>query len=144
MDAQKTHDVEVEHQFDALAENVYDAWLDPNLAQQWFGPGLGETQPVQIDAKVGGKFRIVQIRDGQPVGHSGEYLVLERPTHLAFTWATDDDEGYDEVHVRIYPSDGRSSVRLVHTIDEQWKEYAGMVHQAWASMLREIDNLLAQ
>lgn len=143
-----THDksafnVEVVHAFNAPATRVYDAWLDQNLAQKWFGPGLGQTQPVEIDAKVGGMFRIVQIRDGQPVGHSGEYLILERPGQIAFTWATDDDDGYDEVRIYITPTENGSSVRLVHSIDEQWKEFSGRVHQAWASMLSEMDAILA-
>lgn len=143
VNGKKTFDVEVTHTFTAPAERVYDAWLDPLLAQKWFGPGLGRTQPVEIDAKIGGKFRIVQIRDGEPVGHSGEYLVLERPRRLAFTWATDDDEGHDQVQIQITPSDDGSSVHLVHTMDEQWKEYADRVHQAWGSMLGEMENLLA-
>lgn len=139
----KTHNVEVEHTFAAPATRVYDAWLDSALVQRWFGPGLGETQPVHVDPKVGGTFRIVQIRDGQAVGHSGEYLLLERPSRLAFTWATDDDEGHDEVHVHIASGAHGSSVRLVHTIDEQWKEFAGRIRNAWMSMLREMDRLLA-
>lgn len=137
------YDVEVVHTFNVPPEKVYDAWLDAKLAQKWFGPGLGQTQPVEIDAKVGGAFRIVQIRNGQAVGHSGEYLVLERPGHLAFTWATDDDEGHDEVNIHITPINTGSSVRLVHSIDEQWKEYADKIRHAWLSMMMEIDNLLS-
>lgn len=140
--AKKTLDVEVAHTFTASAERVYRAWLDPLLVQKWFGPSLGETLPVEIDAKIGGKFRIVQVRDGESVGHSGEYIVLERPHHISFTWATDDDEGYSEVHVQISSVDGGSSVRLVHIIDEQWKEYVDKTRQAWAAMLTEIDTLL--
>lgn len=139
-----THDVEVVHAFTAPPERVYGAWLDPDLTREWFGPGLGQTEPVEIDARVGGRFRIVQIRDGRPVGHSGEYLVLERPRHLAFTWATDDDAGRDEVHVHIARTEGGSSVRLVHTIDAKWESLSDRVGQAWTSMLREMDDLLAR
>lgn len=143
MSEKMTYNVEVKHVFQAPPGRVYDAWLDPELAQKWFGPGLGQTQPVEIDPRVGGTFRIVQTRDGQSVGHSGQYLALERPRHLAFTWATDDDEGHDEVRVDIESIDDGSSVRLVHAIDEQWKEIADQIRQAWASMLKEMDNLLA-
>lgn len=134
--------VEVTHIFNAPPSHVYDAWLNPDLVQKWFGPGLGQTQPVTIDAIPGGKFRIVQIRNNEPVGHSGEYLVLDRPSHIAFTWSTDDDDGHDDVHVYITALENGSSVRLVHRIDEQWKDFASKVQQAWASMLNEMDILL--
>jgi uncharacterized protein YndB with AHSA1/START domain len=139
----RAHDVEILHTIDAPPVRVFDAWLDPALVQQWFGPGLGETQPVEIDARVGGSFRIVQIREGQGlVGHSGQYLALDRPGHLAFTWATDDDDGHDEVHVYIARSTHGSSVRLVHSVDERWKEYAERIRSSWSAMLGEMDALL--
>lgn len=138
-----TINVEVTHQYSTTPEKVFEAWHDPKLAQKWFGPGLGQTRPVQIESKVGGKFRIVQIRDGEPVGHSGEYLVLDKPRYIAFTWATDDDEGSDEVHVYITPSDGGSYVRLVHTMDEEWKEFTDRTKASWLSMMKKMDELLA-
>lgn len=136
------YDIEVEVVLTASDEQVYDAWLDPALTQQWFGPGRGETEAVEIDSRIGGKFRIVQVRDGVPVRHSGRYLVLERPTHLAFTWRVDTDEGYDEVHIYLTPTHDGTLVRLVHTIDAVWKEYADRIRESWESMLREMDHLL--
>lgn len=69
-----SYDIEMEHTFTAPADKVFDAWLNPELVQKWFGPGLGKTQPVSIDGKVGGSFRIVQIRDGEAIGHSENIL----------------------------------------------------------------------
>ena len=140
-DQSNTLDVKVEHLFAASPEQVYNAWLNPDLIRKWFGPGLGQTEPVEVDARVGGSFRIVQIRDGQPVGHSGEYLNLERPTHLAFTWATDDDDGYSTVSITIEPASDGSSVRLVHAVDAQWREYEDRIRYAWTSMMNEMDTI---
>lgn len=144
MKATNKIDVKVEFKFSAKPAKVYDAWLDPKLAQRWFGPGLGETRPVQMDSKVGGRFRIVQIRDGQSVGHSGKYITLDRPSHLAFTWATDDDEGNDFVNIYIGSNNGGSQVRLVHTIDAQWAELAERTKLAWLSMMEEMDKLISK
>lgn len=138
-----SYDIEVEYIFTAPADKVFDAWLNPELVQKWFGPGLGETQPVSIDAKVGGTFRIVQVRDGQAIGHSGKYLVVDRPEHLAFTWDTDDDEGEDEVSIHIFNSGAGSSVRLIHTTDVQWKDFEDKIRSSWESMMKAMDSLLA-
>jgi uncharacterized protein YndB with AHSA1/START domain len=141
---QNLHDVVVPHAFSAAPERVFDAWLDPRLIQQWFGPGLGETQPVAVDPRVGGAFRIVQVRDGEPVGHTGKYLTLERPRELAFTWAVDGVEDYSEVRVRIEPAADGSSVRLVHRVDAEWKDYGDRIHHAWLSMMKEMDAILSR
>ncbi|MCX2740200.1 SRPBCC family protein [Pontibacter anaerobius] len=135
-------EVEVNYHYQTEPEKVYQAWLSEELAQQWFGPGLGETEPVQIDANVGGKFRIVQVRDGQPVGHGGEYLALDRPNFLSFTWAMDGMEEISVVKVYITPTSGGSSVKLVHEIDEQWREYIDRTREAWLGMMREMEELI--
>jgi uncharacterized protein YndB with AHSA1/START domain len=142
MKSGKTFDVKAEYKFSAEPAKVYDAWLDEELAQRWFGPGLGETLPVSIDSRVGGRFRIVQIRDNLPVGHSGEYLVLERPKHLSFTWETDDAEETDIVNIWIEPDRKGSKVIVVHTMDLQWKEFGGSAKSAWLSMMAKMNELL--
>lgn len=139
----KKYNVKIEHTFSSAPGKVYDAWLDPSLARQWFGPGLGETQPVSINPKPGGKFRIVQIRDGNPAGHFGEYLILERPNRIAFSWLTDDEKSYSEVHIHISSNGQGSSVRLVHSIDEEWAGYAESIRNAWGSMMKEMDRLIS-
>ena len=64
---------QVTRRFRAPAEDVFDAWLDPELARQWFAPGLGEMTRVEIDARVGGIFWLVQRRGTKEAQHTGEY-----------------------------------------------------------------------
>jgi uncharacterized protein YndB with AHSA1/START domain len=40
----------VSRRFQFPAEEVFDAWLDPELAREWFAPGLGEMTRVEIDS----------------------------------------------------------------------------------------------
>ncbi|WP_266202237.1 SRPBCC family protein [Pontibacter kalidii] len=143
MSSKNTIEVEVTYIYASQPEEVYSAWLDAQLAQQWFAPGLGETEPVQIDARAGGKFRIVQIREGQPVGHHGQYLALEKPNYLSFTWAMDDMEDVDIVKINIQPASGGSTVRLVHEMSEEWKAYADRTRQAWLTMMQKMDELIS-
>ncbi|WP_276496512.1 GNAT family N-acetyltransferase [Pontibacter litorisediminis] len=144
MPNKNTVEVEVTCTYASPPEQVYGAWLNAQMARQWFAPGLGETEPVQLDAKVGGKFRIVQVRDGQAVGHHGKYLALDQPHYLSFTWAMDDMEEEDTVRIYIKPAGSGSAVRLVHEMDEAWKAYADRTREAWLAMMQHMDKLISR
>jgi len=72
----------------ASAEAVFDAWLDPESLAVWMAPGSVARSVVEVDARVGGRFRIVMTGPDCDHEHVGEYLVLERPRKLVFTWAS--------------------------------------------------------
>jgi two-component system cell cycle response regulator DivK len=81
-----TEPVRVERRFGASCERVFDAWLDPETAGQWlFATPDGETARVEIDPRVGGRFEIVERRDGEDVPHMGTYEEIDRPHRLVFT-----------------------------------------------------------
>ena len=59
-----------------------------------FAKGMDTGCEAQIDARVGGSFRIGMHRGGRDVAHTGQYRIMERPSKRAFTWVTEftDDE----------------------------------------------------
>lgn len=74
--------------FDAAPERVFDAWLDPEMARQWlFASPKDESYAWEADPRVGGTYRITVRRDGQDYTGLGEYLEIERPRRLVFTFA---------------------------------------------------------
>jgi uncharacterized protein YndB with AHSA1/START domain len=67
----------ITRQFDAPKELVYRAWTTPELVKRWWHANRGEITLVEIDLRVGGKWRQVMVTpDGFEVGFHGEYTDL--------------------------------------------------------------------
>jgi uncharacterized protein YndB with AHSA1/START domain len=68
-------------------ERVFRAWLDSDSLAHWMLPTGITRATVTVDPRVGGGFRILM--DGPTHGvveHTGEYLAIEPPSRLSFTW----------------------------------------------------------
>jgi uncharacterized protein YndB with AHSA1/START domain len=64
----------ITREFDAPRHLVYRAWTSPELVRQWWHAKRGEVTVVEIDLRVGGKWRYVMVADnGMEVGFHGEY-----------------------------------------------------------------------
>lgn len=78
----------------APPERVFDAWTDPALLLQWWGPE-GTTTPEHLwDLRVGGRWRTAMQRaNGERNTASGVYTLIERPRRLTLTWAWEQADG---------------------------------------------------
>ncbi len=77
--------VTLERRFDASADELFDAWTDPEILALWFdadGSGRVQVSAVSVDLQIGGQFSFVM---GQSK-HWGTYRVIDRPHLLSFTW----------------------------------------------------------
>jgi len=106
----------VTHQFEASAERVYDAFLDPTQASRFlFATPTGRIVRCEIDARVGGGFTIVDQRHGQDVVHTGKYHTLERPRRIVFTLSVPEyGSGDDRVTIDIVPRAHGCELTLSH------------------------------
>jgi uncharacterized protein YndB with AHSA1/START domain len=73
----------------ASAEELFDAWTDAASLAVWMAPGRVTGSVAEVDARVGGRFRIVMKGPDCDHEHTGEYLVVERPRRLVFTWISE-------------------------------------------------------
>lgn len=138
--------VRVTRRIAAPPERVFDAWLDPSTAGKFlFATPKGEMIQVEIGARVGGKFVIVERREGGDAGHYGQYLQIDRPRRIAFRFSTEKNDGSgDLVVVDIAPADGGSEVKLAHELKPQ---AAGMMERTatgWKGVLKTLGDVLAE
>jgi uncharacterized protein YndB with AHSA1/START domain len=128
--------VRVERHIGAPPEEVFDAWLDADAVGRWlFATPDGVMEKVEIDPRVGGKFLIVERRDGEPAEHFGEYLEIDRPRRLVFTFAAMRDAGYTRVEIAIVPEGDGSRITLIHEMDAEWADYEARTRQGWTKIL---------
>lgn len=82
------HCARITRHFDASPERVFDAWLNPQTTCKWlFASPTDEAYAAVLDARVGGQWTITARRDGTDYTAVGEYLAIERPSRLVFTFA---------------------------------------------------------
>ena len=128
--------------FRASPERVFDAWLDPAKIALWFGPGLGEMVRVEVDPRVGGRFSFVQRRGAQDVDHVGEYLELDRPKRLVFSWGIAPDPPESRVTIEITPQAAGCELVLVHEMQPKWAEFVARTERGWSTMLEAMQPLV--
>ncbi len=142
----KLLDATVTHRLSSSPEEIFDAWLDPRLiAQFMFGPRLRDERVIQLEnePRVGGRFSYRVHRGGREINHVGEYLALERPHHLEFTWSTDVDPTGSRVIVDFVQIKSGTEVTLTHQIHPDWADFVDKVRQAWSKMINVLAEILA-
>lgn len=130
-------EVSVTRHFAAAPETVFDAWLDPATAGEWlFATPEGESVRVEIDAQVGGRYAIVERRDGEEVLHSGRYEAIERPERLVLTLAVPLYSEHEErVTIAIRAEGDGCALRLSQTRSPDAPASAEQIERGWSTIL---------
>jgi uncharacterized protein YndB with AHSA1/START domain len=127
--------VTVHHTFAAPAERVYDAFLDASTAAQFlFRTPNGEMVRQEVDGRVGGVYAFTERRGGEDVLHTGEYLELERPRRIAFTFSVPKfSSAVSAVAIHIVPKDAGCEVTLTNSgVPAEWAEGG---REGWVGIL---------
>ena len=122
-------------------ERIMAAWLDPRSVAQWMQPGSVAHTTVEIDPRVGGKFRIVMTHGGGDADHWGEYLAIEPPSLLSFTWISANTELQPSVvTIELQERQNGTELTLTHR-----RLPAGKVEshrKGWADIVRKLSEAL--
>jgi uncharacterized protein YndB with AHSA1/START domain len=139
----ETRVLRVSRSFDASPDRVFDAWLDPATASKWlFATPTGKMVRLEIDARPGGNFVIVERRDGEDVEHRGEYVELDRPSRLVFTFAV---PKYSPLMTRVElgPVPAGSGCELTLTHEGVLEEWTSSTEEGWRGILEGLAASLA-
>ena len=123
---------------------VFAAWLDPESLATWMRPGKATGAIVEVDPRVGGRFRILMQHEqgGSGYEHEGEYLAIEPPSLLSFTWiSAATDHRSTVVTVELHERDGGTELVLTHRRlpPEQVEGH----RRGWTDIVRLLETRLA-
>jgi uncharacterized protein YndB with AHSA1/START domain len=136
----------IERTFNARMEEVFDAWTSQEVLHRWLhcGPDW-ETPTAEVDLRVGGRIRIVmRDPDGDPHGAAGEYLLIDRPHRLVFTWTFDQHpDNHQLIELEFSESDGVTTVVMINSgIATEGME--GSQRTGWRLCYDELSNELSK
>src|SRR5277367_3006473 len=92
--AKHEREITITRIYDAPRDLVFSAWIEPHRLAAWWGP-KGFTNPVcEVDARVGGAWRIVmRAPNGMEHPCGGVYREIVKPERLVFTNIAVDNDG---------------------------------------------------
>ncbi len=122
-------------------ERIFAAWLDAKSLMTWMKPRADATATVEVEARVGGKFKIIMHTGATSIEHSGEYLVIDPPSRLSFTWISKNtDFEATVVTVELFAQGGKTEVVLTHRgLPCMFEEH----NQGWTQILKQQETSLS-
>jgi len=131
--------------FKAPPERVFAAFTEKPLMQGWYGPESMTTPHCEVDARVGGKYRIEMHKsDGAVNIVTGEFKEVAPPEKLVFSWGWLNGAGRNPetlVTITFKPRDGGTDLTLVQSgfLKEEFRDGH---REGWTSSWSALDALL--
>jgi len=132
--------------FKASPERVFAAFTEKALMQGWYGPEAMTVPHCEVDARVGGKFRIeMHAATGSVNIVTGEFKEITPPERLVFSWGWLNGAGRNPetlVTLTLKPKDGGTDLTLEQTgfLKEEFREGH---REGWTSSFSGLEALLA-
>ena len=127
----------------APAEDIFDAFLDPEALAIWMRPGTIKSTVARVEARVGGQYEIIMQGESGPLPHRGEYRVIDRPKRLVFTWQSQHTGPAETLVTVDFLRTGKSTEVVV--THEKLPEAARDAHRrGWTGGLENLDRACQQ
>ena len=137
--------------FDTPRALAWQAWTDPNMLAQWFGPRGFTSSVPQLDVRVGGALRIVMHGpDGNDYPMKGVFREVVAPERLVFSNIAVDQDGHHllegETTVTFAEQSGKTTLTLqtyaVGLVPIAPQMLAGM-EAGWTQSIDKLQELVA-
>ncbi|TWT02531.1 SRPBCC domain-containing protein [Planomicrobium sp. CPCC 101079] len=148
--------ISMARRFEVRPERVFEAWVKPELMKKWLFTSEATNKAVNNELRVGGKWEIVDQREGVEYRAAGEYQEVREPHKLVFTFEMPQfSEATDIIRVTI--SEVRDAAEMLFTQEivvpheEGWndedvnkalEEYGAQTEKGWALMFDRLKQLV--
>ncbi len=135
------------HQIDASPDDVFAAWVTPQILETWWGPEGFTTTVRRLDLVEGGRFAFeMTAPDGASCVMTGVYKKIDRPTLLVFEiidhcnlnlpHGVRPQQEPSLVTVRFSDCEGKTEIAVSHSLLNA--EYAFIAVRSWSSAIAKI------
>lgn len=155
----KTKNLNLERAYAAPIGTVWQAWTDPEMLRQWWGPEKTFVPECEIDLTVGGKIYIV-MEAGEGMGKyqgtrwpmSGTFTRIDEAVRLTYdarSWTEGEEDGSTIEHINditLSERDGKTLVQLnitITNIGAKAKMAAFGMKWGYKAQLDKLDKLLS-
>lgn len=98
--------------FPAPRQKVFDAFTKPEILAQWWGPQASAA----VDLQVGGHYRWgMKLPQGIDIAAVGEFLEIEPPVRLVYTFGWDGEDAPTEVVTMEFREQGPAETVVILT-----------------------------
>jgi len=138
MTTTQTNTLTLERTFDATKEELYNAWIDPDVYQQWMNPAGIDLVVHEWDAREGGRVAFDMPQpDGNKNPQSGMFHVLDPHDRIV----TGEADKSFLIEVDFIGVNGRTTMRV--TITGLPAEHREPATQGWNVCFDQLEALLA-
>jgi uncharacterized protein YndB with AHSA1/START domain len=140
----ETATVRVQRVMPAAPEVVFDEWLDRESLREWMCPRPVRVVDVSVEPRVGGTVRFDVDDSGTRVLISGQFLTIDRPRLLRFTWSNSnwsDPTTESVVNVAFEPiGDDETLMSIEHSLlpPEEFDSF----HNGWTLTFDQLATVL--
>ena len=141
--------IEIIREFDAPPERVYWAHTDPDLVSKWLGPKDISTRIDSWDARTGGSWRYVAIRDGEDIASFyGSFHELRPDERIVQTFTSEGVPDGVSLETATFEDLGGRTRLSVKSVVDSFESRDGIVASGMDHGVREgyerLDDLLAE
>ena len=129
----------------AVPDVVYGEWTEAAALSDWMCPRPARCRHVEADPRIGGRLRFDIEENGAEFSVTGEYLVLDRPRRVSFSWSCStwpDPLVRSVVDVRLEPH-GPAETLMTITHLRLPPGLAGQHERGWAAIAGQLAARLA-
>jgi len=132
----------IKRRFKAAPEKVFAAWTDPQKMTRWMGPAEVMHCEATNDLRVGGRYHIRMLADGEEHNVGGVYREIVPNEKVVFTWAWRSTPERESLVTMTVKPDGDGSLMTLH--HEQFADEAARDRHntGWTGTLLRLETFL--